>query len=316
MSQTERILYLDKKMREKGFVTTQEAADEFEVSPRQIKRDIEYLRNRFGAPINYSKNHGYKYVKKFTDLEFANQNLIMSYLTLQSIVKNHQYMPVYAENMLTAIDNEVPSDYKAICKQITYQFQQYDTVPSDYFEDICSSMRDKHCLDIVYTNLEGVESSRIIEPHHLTNYNGSWYVLGFDCGKNKIRTFHVSRIKKLSLTDKKFLKHDADFKKQLQSNLESGFGIFQGSKTTPVSIRFYGRGARIVSTQVWHSKQKVTNGKDKKGEYVQLEFPAADFTEVISKILSFGSSARPVGPKELVDLWKKEIASMSSNANS
>ena len=118
MSQTERILYLDRKMRLDGRVTVAQAAEKFEVSTRQIKRDIEYLRDRFEAPLIYdSEIKAYRYEQKFNDLQFADQNLITSYLALQSISKNHDLMPVYAENMLTTIKAEVPGDYGDIAER-------------------------------------------------------------------------------------------------------------------------------------------------------------------------------------------------------
>src|SRR5574344_2917350 len=135
MSQTERILFLDKKMRTAGSVTVAETADHFEVSTRQVKRDIEYLRDRFDAPIVYDQGERcYHYEKKFTDLEFADQNLVMSYLALQSLASNHQYMPVYAENMMSAINEEVPADYRTVCKKITYQLPLSDAIKPEYFE--------------------------------------------------------------------------------------------------------------------------------------------------------------------------------------
>jgi predicted DNA-binding transcriptional regulator YafY len=325
MSQTERILFLDKKMRTMGRVTVAETADYFEVSTRQVKRDIEYLRDRFDAPIVYdSAERYYHYQKEFKDLEFADQNLVMSYLALQSIASNNQYMPVYAENMMSAINEEVPADYRTVCKKITYQLPLYDAIKPEYFESICASMRDCRCLDITYTNLESIESRRQIEPHHLINYGGTWYVIAYDTAKKALRTFHLSRITSLSLTKEKFEKHPESFKKEISSMVEGGFGIFHGTKTTPIKIRFYDKAARIVSTQTWHPEQIVTRGIEKdsaaKGassgrEYVELEFPAADFTEVLSKIISFGPSARPVAPKELVTLWKEEIASMMKLVN-
>ena len=333
MSQTERILYLDKRMRTAGCVTVAETAEHFEVSTRQVKRDIEYLRDRFNAPIVFDKGmHSYHYEKKFTDLEFADQNLVTSFLALQSMAQNQQYMPVYAENMLAAIGEEVPSDYRALTKKITYQVPQTDSIKPEYFEDICASMRDNCCLDITYTNLKGEESRRKIEPMQLINYNGSWYVVSFDRSKDEIRTFHLSRITTLALTSEKFAKHGDGFKKEVASFVDGGFGIFHGAKTTVVKIRFYDVAARIVSTQTWHSKQKMTHGVEKMSaaqaaavlggvsgkksgtevEYIDLEFPAADFTEVLSRILSFSASARPLEPKELVTLWKDEVKKLSA----
>lgn len=310
MSQTERILYIDKKLRLSGKVTVFQVAEHFEVSVRQVKRDIEYLRDRFNAPIIYDRLiKAYKYEEKFTDLEFADQNLMMSYLALQSITKNQHFMPVYAENMLDAIKVEVSSDYRELCSKISYELPVYETIKSDYFEDICSSMRDRHCLDIVYINLKGEESRRKIEVHRLINYSGSWYAVSFDCTKKDFRIFHLSRILSMSLTEEKFSVHPKQFEEQLD-NFVKGYGIFHSNTTETVKIRFFNTAMRIVSTQTWHSQQKVTQGNDGKADYLEFSFPASEFTEIVNKLLSFGSDAVPVYPEALVDLWKKQIVKL------
>ena len=51
MSQFERIACIDRLLREQGSVRTAEVAERFEVSGRQVKRDIEYLRDRLDAPV-------------------------------------------------------------------------------------------------------------------------------------------------------------------------------------------------------------------------------------------------------------------------
>jgi len=51
MSQFERIAYIDRTLRERDSLQSAEAARRFEVSTRQIKRDLEYLRDRLSAPV-------------------------------------------------------------------------------------------------------------------------------------------------------------------------------------------------------------------------------------------------------------------------
>ena len=53
MSQTERILFIDRKLRSQGSFTISQVCKEFEISSRQVKRDIEYMRDRFEAPIDW-----------------------------------------------------------------------------------------------------------------------------------------------------------------------------------------------------------------------------------------------------------------------
>src|SRR6516164_337734 len=62
MSQMERIYKLDRLFRRKRPPSKHEILDMFEISPAQFKRDLEYMRNRLGAPVTFDvEAGGYKY---------------------------------------------------------------------------------------------------------------------------------------------------------------------------------------------------------------------------------------------------------------
>lgn len=317
MSQAERILFLDKRMRsEQGSVKISEVVEHFEVSERQVKRDIEYLRDRMNAPITYDHQiRAYRYEKEFNDLELLNQDIIISYLALKSLATNKQYLPLYQDSLLASIDREVPQDYKDVCRKINYYMPPVDNISGSYFEDICSSMRDSRCIDIEYMNLKGEKSSRLLEIHRLINYGGNWYIIAYDKDKKALRTFNISRITSLSLSKTKYEKHLKAFEKEVDEFLKDGFGIYHGGKSVKVKIHFTGQASRIVSTQKWHENQVIEQGEDKKGEpFTDITFPVTDFTEILYKTLSFGSQAKPLAPEEFVQMWKDEIKKMGQAA--
>jgi len=66
MSQFERFACIDRLLREHGSVRTAEVAERFEVSPRQIKRDIEF---RADLESHLARNH--RPVSKPISCEFS-----------------------------------------------------------------------------------------------------------------------------------------------------------------------------------------------------------------------------------------------------
>jgi len=338
MSQTERILYIDRILRSKERVTTAEVAGHFEVSTRQVKRDIEYLRDRFNAPLVFdAKIHAYRYDTNFRDLQFADQKLVLFYVILKSLSQNEHYIPVYSEEIISNFAQQVASDYLPVCDRISFQIPQTDLLDPEYFMAVCDALRDRTCLQITYLNVKGTQSERIIEPEHIINYGGNWYMICWDQLKSAFRTFHFSRIRSMQLTGIPFTDHTvnwqsgefASYEDELQSYLSGAFGIFKGKTVALARIRFYGQAAHIVKTQVWHPSQTVTEGIEKAGEgktdskkpekagsekpgraYLELTLPVANYTEILSRILAFGAQARPLDPPELCRLWKKEIKSM------
>ncbi len=310
MSQTERILYIDRSLRTAGSFTVQDIVDKFEISIRQAKRDIEYMRERFEAPVLWNaKLHAYVYGEKFKRLEFADQHLILAYLSMQSMLKNANYFPAVSDELLSSFTSQIPKDYLGVCDRILYQVSAAESLKPEFFACICGALRDKVCLQLVYVNSKNQKSERRVEPYYLINYTGNWYMLCWDYNRNELRTFNIARIEKLSSASEAFEDHGRDFQSKLKSFIENGFGIFMGEKTQTVKIKFTGEAARIVHTQKWHPKQTV-EVSDKDGKEIIISFPAADLTEVLSKVLSFGENAVPLEPAELQELWKEKIRKM------
>lgn len=60
-----RLLRIDEEIRAGRYPTAEKLAALFEVSRRTIERDIEFLRDRYNAPIDYdAKRRGYFYASE------------------------------------------------------------------------------------------------------------------------------------------------------------------------------------------------------------------------------------------------------------
>ena len=66
MRVSDRIQWFHKKVSERCFPNAAHLAEKFEISHRQAQRDVEYLKNKLGAPLEYSSmNKGYYYSTRF-----------------------------------------------------------------------------------------------------------------------------------------------------------------------------------------------------------------------------------------------------------
>ena len=58
----ERILFIDSRIRQEGFPSKSVFVEKFEVSAKTIERDLQYMRNRLGAPLEFDRTRrGYYY---------------------------------------------------------------------------------------------------------------------------------------------------------------------------------------------------------------------------------------------------------------
>ena len=62
MTKTARVYKIETLIRNRGHVSFQTLLDELEISPATLKRDLDYLKDRLGAPILYDRTlNGYKF---------------------------------------------------------------------------------------------------------------------------------------------------------------------------------------------------------------------------------------------------------------
>lgn len=312
MSQTERIFFIDRQIRRSGFVRTADVADTFEVCDRQVKRDIEYLRDRLYAPIVYDRQkHGYVYTEKFDEFQNADERMLVFNAIFRGLARSQGLMPLMSDVVQRHIDLSLSREYRSLLDKIIFSTPVVDLPDYGVFGAFCSAMEKQVRLLMEYRNAKGEVSDREIEPLRLVSYSGRWYVVAWDLLRNGLRTFHLSRILAIHLTDIPIGNHCSD--DELGHYLTSGFGIFMGGDTMDVSIRIFGDAVYTTRTQVWHKDQKispVTTGPDGRPE-MTITIPVANMSEILSKVLSFGASAIPVSPPEFVDRWRTQVKGMT-----
>ena len=145
----------------------------------------------------------------------------------------------------------------------------------------------------------------MIEPYHIANLTGEWYVLARCQGSGELSQFAIPRISKAKLTDKRFTVPD-DF--DAEKLLSSTFGRFVLGKPQKVTLLFDQEIAPWVLERQWHQKQKVE--KRKNGD-LELTFQATGLFEVFRWVMAWGRYCNVVAPKELKDMVRDEVAAMA-----
>jgi len=132
-----------------------------------------------------------------------------------------------------------------------------------------------------------------VDPYHLANINGEWFLFAFDHARKDIRTFAPARIAEVEPTGKTFAR-PARF--SLEKRLHDSFGVVSGAGDFNVLIRFDEFAAGYIREKRWHPSQKLRERKD---GGVELQMKLSSLAEVQRWVLSWGGHARVIAPKEL-----------------
>lgn len=323
MSQTERIFHIDRSIREHGGVTVAEIAKKFEVCERQAKRDIEYMRDRLGAPIVWATHcRRYEYTASWDSLRFADEKSFLAFAFLKAILTEYHYVPIVSNDILTLLKEKIAGRYAAIAEKVRYELPDMESIDGDIAYALCQALLQSRELEITYTDSKGIESTRVIVPLRLVNYSGKWYCVALDSKSSEMRTFSVSRIRNAK-TAPPCRKTISPPDSEIERYLSSSYGIFKGEPIGTATLRFYGGAARAVREQVWHRDQTITpvpefspegGGAPNATEAIDLTLPVRDWTELLGRALRCGSNCEVVAPEEFRAQWVEEIGRMGELA--
>lgn len=307
VSQNERLHYIDSTIREKGAVTVQDVAQKFEVSPRTVKRDLEYLRERINAPVQYVHHKkGYSYSLPFDYFTYRNERMLLFYIFLTRLIESPTHFPFIDKSIVPSIKKMVKETYLPLITKITYEIEEWEALNLELFSKLFVALRDGAMVSIQYADVKGKNSTRVIAPEHFIHYEGRWYVIAYDEDNKGVRTFLLSRIKNAQATNKRRTKQLSN--EEVQKYIHSAYGIYKGKTEHTVCIRFYDPVCNIVKKQVWHKEQKVKEGTHPQyGAYLEMQLPVHHPQELLGKVLRYGKYAEIISPAAIRRQWLTAI---------
>jgi predicted DNA-binding transcriptional regulator YafY len=151
-------------------------------------------------------------------------------------------------------------------------------------------------LNLVYRKPgSAAEETRQVDPYHLANVNGDWYLFAFDHLRRAIRTFVPSRIRSATPTGRRFQKPRRFL---LERQLRDSFGIFSTEGEYNVRIRFDREIADYIREKRWHASQEQEELPDGS---LELRLRLGSLVEIQRWILGWGGRAQALAPGELVE---------------
>jgi len=309
MSQVERIIFITKTIEEKGGVTTKVLTERFEISRRQVLRDIEYLKTRFDAPIEYNpqKKH-YHYTAPFALYKNSNEQVLISNAFFGELARKEELDPFVTTIVQNQLSDLLTTEYQDLTDSIIYLSDRTPKPNYEIFSKICDGLIHQSRLSMRYRSTKSEERKRKVEPLRLVNYTGIWYLIVYDVQRQDLRTFHVGRISELAVVENDHYTPRYS-QEELDHYIKAGYGIFLGGEVTSCSFLATGWAQESLTTQRLHDSQEI----QKTHEGIIITLPVANLDELISLLLSYGPAVKPLSPPELVERYRATIQKMNQN---
>ncbi|MFN8529747.1 MAG: YafY family protein [Anaerolineae bacterium] len=207
---TSRVLAVLALLQSHGRMTGAQMAQRLEVNIRTLRRYITILQD-LGIPIvadrgrtgSYELTKGYKMPPMiFTNeealalsiglLTARNLGLAETVRALESAqAKIEQVMPLDLQERVRALTHTIVFDLNVTPKEL----------PSAVLLTMSSAAQSHHRVHLQYRSHSNEETERDFDPYGITFYQGQWYVIGFCTLRQALRSFRLSRVVQVNLTN-------------------------------------------------------------------------------------------------------------------
>lgn len=288
------------------------------VSQKTVQRDIDFLRDQMNAPIAYDRDRKSYYFTEATwsmPALLVSEGEILSVLLASKVLEQYHGTPAAANlrqifnKLAEMLPDKVRIPPENLFTRFSFRGPPAKPITPETWSIVVRGLCEQKTLRLRYRPFDAAtdanKESRL-NPYHIANLQGEWYLFGVHAGHTDVRQFSMARIERASLTTDSFQVPPAfDPEKQLADT----FGRFAGTNEShTVRLLFSKDVAAWVEEREWHPQQVIR--RRKAGE-IELSFPAKGLFEVQRWVLSWGHDVKVLEPKELRGSVREEIRLMA-----
>lgn len=301
----DRMMHIHRALANGSYPNATTLAVELEVTPKTIQRDLAFMRDRLELPIRWeSRRNGYRYseeVRSFPTLQITEGELFALLVAEKALQQYHGTpfeKPLLSafRKMAASLPDTVSLNLAEWEQTISFRHSAEPILNLDIFDRLARATARRQQLELTYRK-PGRERGepRVVDPYHLANINGEWFLFGYCHLRRDLRTFVPARIEAIQPTGRTFVRPK---KFSLEKRLRDSFGVVTGQGEFDVILRFDEFVADYIREKRWHPSQQLIELPE---GGVELRLKLSSLTEVQRWVLSWGGHAVVAQPIELVE---------------
>jgi predicted DNA-binding transcriptional regulator YafY len=309
-----RMQAIDQALRARKWPTDKTLANDLEVDPRTIRRDLEFMRDEHHAPIAFDRvRRGYHYTEptyRLPLLQMSQGELLALYLS-ERLMRQFRGTPFEPDlrQAIAKLGDMLPDGVTVRLDEIADFLSVLPSTQAEYNpESFCTLLHavlQRRRLHMVYWTASRNETAhRDFDPYELSLISDGWYVFGHCHRAKAIRQFAVQRVRSVKETGETF-DRPADF--CAADHMKHGFRALRGDGDHDVVLRFSPTVAGLIRERVWHPSQKLEDQPDGR---VVLKLHLDDLRNIKRWVMSWGIDCEVLEPPELRTMIATELREM------
>lgn len=293
MMQVHRMFEIIYLLMHKKTLTAKELAEQFEVSPRTIYRDIDTLCEA-GIPIYTTKGKG------------GGIRLVDTYILNKSILSEKEQEEIlsslYGLHAVSGDTEQVLSKLSGLFNKtspswIEVDLSQWGADDSGKYQLLRTAILQQRVIVFDYYNSYGQFSRRRVEPLQLWFKHKTWYLRAYCTDKEAVRLFKLTRMKRLEQLE--------DIFEECPLLRTDGLLPDPPSRQTPL-IQLVLRIDASQAYRVFDEFEEEQITKEQDGSWlVTVEYPEDEW--VYGYLMSYGPYAQVLAPAHIRDILKERL---------
>ena len=315
----ERIYWIDEQIRANRYPNAHTVQAHFELRSTRIVYEDRKFMIRLGAPIKYDRTKNGWY---YTDPTYFLPAIMLTSEEITAFFLGEQLFSRYLgtpfetplrlalDKIKQYLPEHVSYDAQKEAAAFTFTGGGRAMVDPELLLELNNVIHSKRSIEIKYYSASsGQTSRRTVDPYHLNNIQGDWYLIAYCHTRREPRDFLTSRIKDCKRLPSTF-QVAPNF--SLNKYLETGFLAERATAPENIVIKFDEYQARWIRERQWHSSQQI---EELPSGGLILRLRVGGLGEVKRWVMGYGSHAEVLEPESLRREIEEEIRKMQQIYN-
>jgi predicted DNA-binding transcriptional regulator YafY len=281
--------------------TRRKLAEKFELSERQIDKDLQLIRNGLCYEMGRTRE-GYYFTRapELRAIQYTTPEALTLIGALHLARGTGAIDVATLGAALARTEEALPGPLQELVRPL-----RQPAIPQTSRQRhraqmaglVLRAMAEQYCLSVEYESASrgGARTMRVLRPYVLTPHEGSWMLTAHDSIRETVRDFKVDRIHRATVLDERYTIPDTF---DLARYKGSGWGALRGAADEPVEVvlHFNAEEGRRVRDEQWHESQGETPLLDGGWE---MTFHVGINDELVRWIFHWGTGCKVIAPPEL-----------------
>ena len=267
------------------------------------------MRDRLDLPVEYDPvKYGYHYseeVSAFPTFQVTEGEMVALLVAEKAL---QQYRGTTFEKPLVsafqkieeALPDTISLNLSEWDESISFRTSAIPQLDLNIFDQLAKAVSRKKQLELQYRKPgQKKGETRVVDPYHLANINGEWFLFAHCHLRKDLRTFAPARILMIQEIGETFQRPK---KFSIEDRLQGSFGVHAGKENFKVTIRFSPQVADYIREKTWHPTQKIKSLPD---DSIELSITLSSLVEIHRWVLGWGEHAEVIEPSNLRERLRK-----------